>query len=574
MRVNVRAGYAASIGAMLGLRLYPLGQDEVHTFDKGARFQAPLGQSVNMHHTPTRFSEVVPVSDILPVVLHREVEVEVLPSDCACCWFPWTLASGDATANDNPLHAIWAVCRQDESVSRFVDDLIFGSAACIQAMATVVEVDDAELNQQQLAAVARASSAKLTLVQGPPGTGKSEVAAAIVQQWVKDDTESVLVATSTHAAKDVLAERLRRRQIRPSTRARNQRPQESKDSQVFVETVYMSSARTDRTVQKVLLDESSQITTAAALVALTHGCEKLVLIGDPQQLGPVSSFGPVSSTSSFAAFAEERRSFFEVLADRFQLQPHRLQVQHRMDSRLCEYPSHRFYGGQLETAASVEVGGVAERMFPPGLTFKAGTPGHPVVFVDTSEIQTCREKLVPFFGSLSLHNRMEAQIVAELLHGFKEAAVDPSCMCVLTAYKAQDSLLAEAIHGSSSTERVKMRKGRTTMIREQGVDPLSKEPHPRIYTVDGFQGNESDYVFYSAVRSGSTATGFVGNPQRLCVLLTRARRGLIIVGSRETLQHTEEWQQWLQSAEKQEFVVDDELVARLQRREVAQRGPL
>ena len=159
MRVNVRAGYAASIGAMLGLRLYPLGQDEVHTFDKGARFQAPLGQSVNMHHTPTRFSEVVPVSDILPVVLHREVEVEVLPSDCACCWFPWTLASGDATANDNPLHvvgvysklgcrsgaptwfltmkgfflgtlictttssaqAIWAVCRQDESLGKSFD---------------------------------------------------------------------------------------------------------------------------------------------------------------------------------------------------------------------------------------------------------------------------------------------------------------------------------------------------------------------------------------------------------------------------------------------------------------------
>eukprot|EP00439_Symbiodinium_sp_Y106_P086239 s1099_g32.t1 len=155
---------------LLSARLFFLGQDEVSSADKGSRFQ------------------VVPVSDILPVVVNREVE------------------------------AIWAACRQDGSITPFVDDLLFGTAGSIQATAEVVEVEDAELNQQQIAAVARASAAKLTLVQGPPGTGKSEVAAAIVQQWVKDETESVLLATSTHAAKDVLAKRLRRRQIQPSLR--------------------------------------------------------------------------------------------------------------------------------------------------------------------------------------------------------------------------------------------------------------------------------------------------------------------------------------------------------------------
>ncbi|CAE7782092.1 unnamed protein product, partial [Symbiodinium pilosum] len=221
----------------------------------------------------------------------------------------------------------------------------------------------------------------------------------------------------------------------------------------------------------------------------------------------------------------------------------------------------------------VDVGGVTQSMLPSGLTFKAGVHGHPVTFVDTSQIEDSREKLVPYFGSLSLHNRMEAQIVAELLRSF-EVAVDAPRACVLSAYKAQDSLLAEVIHGSSPSERARKRKSRTITIREQGVDPLDKEPHPRIFTVDGFQGNESDYVFYSAVRSGGTATGFVGNPQRLCVLLTRARRGLIVVGSRQTLQHAEEWQHWLQSPEKQEFTLDEELVARLRRREIAERGPL
>ncbi|CAE7211910.1 unnamed protein product [Symbiodinium sp. CCMP2592] len=512
---------------LLSARLFFLGQDEVSSADKGSRFQ------------------VVPVSDILPVVVNREVE------------------------------AIWAACRQDGSITPFVDDLLFGTAGSIQATAEVVEVEDAELNQQQIAAVARASAAKLTLVQGPPGTGKSEVAAAIVQQWVKDETESVLLATSTHAAKDVLAKRLRRRQIQPSLRVRSNSSRIARKAEVFVETVYMSGSAPGRTVPKVLLDESSQITTAAALVALTHGCEKLVLIGDPQQLGPVSSFGSAPKLDSgLDAFAEERRSFFEILAGKFRLQPHRLQVQYRMDQRLCDYPSHRFYNGELETATSVREGGVTPQMLPAGVIFKDGIPGHPVVFLDTSAIEGCREKLVPFFGSISIHNRMEAQIVAELLRGFQAASIEAARLCVLTAYKAQDSLLDEVIHGGSSAERLKKRKSRSTMIREQGVDPLEKESHPRIYTVDGFQGNESDYVFYSAVRSGGTATGFSGNPQRLCVLLTRARRGLIVVGSRDTLQHAEEWQRWLDSPDKQEFTVDEELVAKLQRREVAQRGPL
>jgi len=337
----------------------------------------------------------------------------------------------------------------------------------------------------------------------------------------------------------------------------------------------MSGSAPGRTVPKVLLDESSQITTAAALVALRHGCEKLVLIGDPQQLGPVSSFGSAPKLDSgLDAFAEERRSFFEILAGKFRLQPHRLQVQYRMDERLCDYPSHRFYNGELQTATSVGEGGVTPHMLPAGVIFKDGIPGHPVVFVDTSAIEGCREKLVPYFGSISVHNRMEAQIVAELLRGFQAASIEAARLCVLTAYKAQDSLLDEVIHGGSSAERLRKRKSRSTMIREQAVDPLEKEPHPRIYTVDGFQGNESDYVFYSAVRSGGTATGFSGNPQRLCVLLTRARRGLIVVGSRDTLQHAEEWQRWLDSADKQEFTLDEELVAKLQRREVAQRGPL
>ncbi|CAE7782077.1 ECM32, partial [Symbiodinium pilosum] len=58
------------------------------------------------------------------------------------------------------------------SITSFVDDLLFGSMPDIQDATNVIEVNDAKLNRQQLAAVEHAKAAKLTLVQGPPGTGK------------------------------------------------------------------------------------------------------------------------------------------------------------------------------------------------------------------------------------------------------------------------------------------------------------------------------------------------------------------------------------------------------------------
>merc|ERR1712159_598194 len=85
----------------------------------------------------------------------------------------------------------------------------------------------------------------------------------------------------------------------------------------------------------------------------------------------------------------------------------------------------------------------------------------------------------------------------------------------------------------------------------QGADSSEPEQHPRVCTIDGYQGCENDIIVFSATRSNAEErTGFAGDSRRMCVLLTRARSMLVVVGDATTLQHDDEWQMWLESPEK------------------------
>jgi superfamily I DNA and/or RNA helicase len=56
------------------------------------------------------------------------------------------------------------------------------------------------------------------------------------------------------------------------------------------------------------------------------------------------------------------------------------------------------------------------------------------------------------------------------------------------------------------------------------------------FTIDSFQGRESDIIIFSTVRCNTEREiGFVEDPRRLNVMWTRARLALIIIGDRETM---------------------------------------
>jgi helicase required for RNAi-mediated heterochromatin assembly 1 len=58
----------------------------------------------------------------------------------------------------------------------------------------------------------------------------------------------------------------------------------------------------------------------------------------------------------------------------------------------------------------------------------------------------------------------------------------------------------------------------------------------KIVTVDSYQGEENDIVLVSLVRSNSSQTiGFLGVDNRVCVALSRAKRGLFLFGNAELL---------------------------------------
>ncbi|KAK0469147.1 P-loop containing nucleoside triphosphate hydrolase protein, partial [Desarmillaria tabescens] len=202
-----------------------------------------------------------------------------------------------------------------------------------------------------------------------------------------------------------------------------------------------------------------------------------------------------------------------------------LQVQYRMHSQICEFPSKTLYESKLESHESVASHLLSDVVQAEGdeETIKEVLET-PVVFFDTAGCEYF-ERLEGDGDEGSRCNENEATVVKQWIDKLTSMGVLASQIAVITPYQAQVTLL-------------------TSLLRPQYGTALE------IGTVDGMQGREKDAVIISLVRSNDKReVGFLKEKRRLNVAMTRAKRHLCVVGDSSTVRHggryLKNWLAWL-----------------------------
>jgi regulator of nonsense transcripts 1 len=81
-----------------------------------------------------------------------------------------------------------------------------------------------------------------------------------------------------------------------------------------------------------------------------------------------------------------------------------------------------------------------------------------------------------------------------------------------------------------------------------------------VASVDAFQGREKDYIILTCVRSNEHGgIGFLNDPRRLNVALTRAKYGLVILGNPKVLSKHPLWYQLLTHFKEKGLLVEGAL---------------
>ncbi|XP_073704576.1 regulator of nonsense transcripts 1-like [Garra rufa] len=273
--------------------------------------------------------------------------------------------------------------------------------------------------------------------------------------------------------------------------------------------------------RSILIDESTQATEPECMVPVVLGAKQLILVGDHCQLGPVVM-------CKKAAKAGLSQSLFERLVV-LGIRPIRLQVQYRMHPALSAFPSNIFYEGSLQNGVTA-----ADRI-KKGFDFQWPQPDKPMFFYVTQG----QEEIAS--SGTSYLNRTEAANVEKITTRLLKAGAKPDQIGIITPYEGQRSYLVQYMQFSGSLH--------TKLYQEV-----------EIASVDAFQGREKDFIILSCVRANEhQGIGFLNDPRRLNVALTRARYGVIIVGNPKALSKQPLWNHLLNYYKEQKVLVEGPL---------------
>ncbi len=222
-----------------------------------------------------------------------------------------------------------------------------------------------------------------------------------------------------------------------------------------------------------VVDEAAQM-TEPALWTLVGRVKRLLLAGDPLQLGPVVKSRDPGLERSLVQRLVDAGFPFPMLTQ-----------QYRFNDELLALCADT-YGGRLRSHPSV-----------------AAAPRSPAAtWLDTAGmgLDEARD------GTESLHNPGEVRLLGRLWEELVAEGYAPADVGVITPYRAQLLRLREAL------------------------------PELESGTVNAFQGREKRVILCSFVRSNpEQQLGFVSDARRLNVSITRARERFLAVGDAATL---------------------------------------
>ena len=251
----------------------------------------------------------------------------------------------------------------------------------------------------------------------------------------------------------------------------------------------------------VLVDESTQAREPECLIPIVNGCNRLILVGDHKQLGPVIQ-------DQEAKRAEFDISLFERLLS-LGIKPYCLNIQYRMHPALSIFPSNTFYNGALKN-------GVHSSERTRNLTFPWPRSDMPMMFWCVQGAED------PGSSGRSFLNRLEATCVEKVVERFIECGIPGDRIGVITPYDSQRTLLRQVL--------------------SRHLEKAEEVKKVEIASVDEFQGRENDYIIFSCVRSNTDGVlGFLNDMRRLNVAITRAKFGIVIIGNPNTLRSHPIW---------------------------------
>ncbi len=290
-------------------------------------------------------------------------------------------------------------------------------------------------------------------------------------------------------------------------------------------------------IDVVIIDEVSKSSFLELLIPLQYG-QQIILVGDHRQLSPFYQHRHMKATDfdqldnellnekanhKFKEIYEE--SYFKTLFMALD-QPFKnmLERQYRSHSQIMDVYNH-FYDGKLKLGYQHQDKDKqhAVRLSIEGIDFM--TPDTSAYLIDNVSHENREE------GSTSMSNDGERDVVVKLLDIINQSYIEKQgkesvSVGVITTYGDQARKIKHAI-------RNQPHKGKYSSFKKAHEDRFI------ISTVDDFQGDERDVIIVSMVRNPKNRRkadpSFIKQFERINVAFSRARKLLIIVGSKDYL---------------------------------------